>query len=1780
MAYRIKSPVEFWGTINVRPNGTTNGPSAFITQSNTVDRTYTLPDASGTLVLTSRNISTSGGISGGGDLSADRTLTLSSIANNTVLGNISGTTNTPVALTTQQLTSILNIVGQSSSLVSGGALSINATDNTKFDVSQVKCIFVDYSVDPLYPTISYFTFGPFTSQTTTYLASAPASYIGINSSGTLVQSNTPFTETQRRDIISLGALSHPTNTVINNVRPISQTGLAVVNQLEDILANIGPLNLAGLVYSPNGANLNVNLSNGEILKLGCNFDADPKDPHTKFLTGGTAISFFYRLQNSTQSASTTSIDPNHYDVGGTLTLVPNNKFTIQYIYIFETGTTRILYGQNVYANISDALAAIGKETFVTESDTANNGILRAYLIVQQGTTALNNTASAQFLALSKFGSPLGGVAGSNLASPTALVGLTAINGTATTGMRSDAAPALDQTIAPTWTGTHTFSKNGIGTTSTSAVVLTNTTAAALGAQQYSPRVRLSGQGWATTPGASQGVDWIAQVVPVQGAANPSSYLDIQRQINGGGYTNAFSIFSSGGATLGSTTDPGNGNFSIFGATNPALTVTMSGGTTTRAVVTATNDTGISTQLISYGSTSASNPNDGALAFSGTGTLHFYQNGNDKLQINSVGSKFLTPIAVMATLTVDVAMNIGGSLTSTSTTQTGFGSQVTPTSSATTSYTAAYYKGASAAAAYTQTNTYGTYVDTPAKGAGSTMTNVYGIYVAAQNQGTTNYAIYTNSGKNFLGDTLGILSTPNNDTALRVSGTLSNSTAGGQTGIDLETVPSSSATGNMIQLYIRNRSATATYTQSAAYAIYIDNGGYGAGSTVTTSYGLYVGSQSGAGTNYAIYTNTGIVRIGDTTATTSGSTGALLVSGGAAINNGFYAAGTGGSNGAFQFQASTSLTSGGNVGTFLVNQATYTGTSTATYSGLTSRSYSQTAGLSGGSFIGGSFEARLFSGATGTISELNSIRGNINNASTSTVTSAEGLYVTSAINSGGGTITTLYGIKIDDQTVGSTNYSIYTGLGPISLGDSVTIRNGSFTINGAVASNLQATLTSGASDANFQLRARNGSGSTASTEQARFGLEYATNGMGAGLSFYRGTGSTDGSLHFITNTLDRGYIDSAGQLIIGNNVVMGTVSGNPEHGSFNTLWPAISAGKPAFADEEFSNGSTAISLYDNSGGGHTTLTREQNAAAVNISTASWASNVLSITTSAAHGLTTNDTFVVENVTPSAYNGTYVVLTAPTTTTLTATLLTNPGTYTSGGTTRKPSIPNHSGWRIKIAYDGAGTAGTNPTPGFGGFFSLYTSAQNRIVVHRFRAMIPTGYTLQVGSNSQGANSNNYWLTSNTGTGKYEEYAYVFQVGNTGTVGSMGFVFILSGVSGAPTNTTAFNWYIASTNIYEVETSGIADMLANGFTSSGTITGNILTAGSGSAAAPSITLGDSTTGIYRPASNQLGFTIAGVETVQIDASSGLTISGNIGRLNVTKGSSTGILRIAGGSNELLQFGPAGATITSSQFGNGAANTTLGAYVDTLATGALNFYGNNATLFGGFTSAGLFNFATTTDASSTTSASVTVTGGLGVAKQTYLGDELHLAASTTTRASINIPTGTAPTTPSNGDIWYTANAFHFYQNGVDTTLGTGGGYSLPTTMAGASASPTWVKYTFAYTALSAAATSNAVTIDSLPAGGVIHAIKIKHSTAFAGTGITAYTIGVGTGGSTTLTSDYNVFQTVASNTFYMADTTLATYDNTSTTTIQVIAKSTGANLSSATAGSVDIWLLVSKAV
>ncbi len=117
----------------------------------------------------------------------------------------------------------------------------------------------------------------------------------------------------------------------------------------------------------------------------------------------------------------------------------------------------------------------------------------------------------------------------------------------------------------------TQTRSSLGTTATDSLVLTNSTAAAAGAQQVSPAFVLEGRGWKTaTTAGSQSVKFANYVLPVQGSANPTGQLLFASNVNGGGYTTRAIIDTSGnvlaGGELGFTADA-NARFRIVAGNN-------------------------------------------------------------------------------------------------------------------------------------------------------------------------------------------------------------------------------------------------------------------------------------------------------------------------------------------------------------------------------------------------------------------------------------------------------------------------------------------------------------------------------------------------------------------------------------------------------------------------------------------------------------------------------------------------------------------------------------------------------------------------------------------------------------------------------------------------------------------------------------------------------------------------------------------------------------------------------------------------------------------------------------------------------------------------------------------------------------------------------------------------------------------------------------------------------------------------------------------------------------
>jgi len=288
-------------------------------------------------------------------------------------------------------------------LVSFGGLSINANP-ALFDVGEVDAWYVDNTTNPTAPIRTRAVFAAQSGITVTNIATAIATYVGINVSGVIVQQTTPFSAAQSRSIVQLGVLAHANHTSILLASNRPQVTLSPSNQLQDVLRALGTVSInGGNKISANGANLALNRAAGMILREGVGFVSDHTSPHNISLAAQTAATFRYRLRDGSESADVTAVIPGSYDNAGAVGTVPANNFTIQRVYLFPGGAMRILYGQTLYATMDAAVAEIRNESFVIDPATEDNGTLRAWLVLRNTTTSLQNATDARIISANRFG---------------------------------------------------------------------------------------------------------------------------------------------------------------------------------------------------------------------------------------------------------------------------------------------------------------------------------------------------------------------------------------------------------------------------------------------------------------------------------------------------------------------------------------------------------------------------------------------------------------------------------------------------------------------------------------------------------------------------------------------------------------------------------------------------------------------------------------------------------------------------------------------------------------------------------------------------------------------------------------------------------------------------------------------------------------------------------------------------------------------------------------------------------------------------------------------------------------------------------------------------------------------------------------------------------------------------------------------------------------------------------------------------------------------------------
>lgn len=302
----------------------------------------------------------------------------------------------------------------------GGVMAFNPGHSTQFTISAGVGYIVDNVTTPATPTVTKITINAQTVDLTTFSATpAPTTrttnWWYLDNTGTLqVQGTTP-TNDQRRTTIILGVTGSVVSTgVLFNVQTLPVVQSQPGNQVYDLMYSLGPFNISGNVLTANGANLSVNKSAGTSFDASFSASSDLNNPHVTTNPVETPLSFKNSTQISgSQTSLVTTMDVTHYDVGGTVTLVPGGgtTATIQRVWLFGTGVATqqvaFQYGQHTYNNLATATSALanGTDLFTVNPDYNGIAILIGWIVVTKQCTSLLDTANSAIIPAGKFSIP-------------------------------------------------------------------------------------------------------------------------------------------------------------------------------------------------------------------------------------------------------------------------------------------------------------------------------------------------------------------------------------------------------------------------------------------------------------------------------------------------------------------------------------------------------------------------------------------------------------------------------------------------------------------------------------------------------------------------------------------------------------------------------------------------------------------------------------------------------------------------------------------------------------------------------------------------------------------------------------------------------------------------------------------------------------------------------------------------------------------------------------------------------------------------------------------------------------------------------------------------------------------------------------------------------------------------------------------------------------------------------------------------------------------------------
>ena len=173
-------------------------------------------------------------------------------------------------------------------------------------------------------------------------------------------------------------------------------------------------------------------------------------------------------------------------------------------------------------------------------------------------------------------------------------------------------------------------------------------------------------------------------------------------------------------------------------------------------------------------------------------------------------------------------------------------------------------------------------------------------------------------------------------------------------------------------------------------------------------------------------------------------------------------------------------------------------------------------------------------------------------------------------------------------------------------------------------------------------------------------------------------------------------------------------------------------------------------------------------------------------------------------------------------------TNVYNNSGGGTvtvTRKSMTTPEGNYALEIKTNGTAS------PGLGGFYFATKTAANKEFITRIVAKIPKGHNINWASNAYGTGGSATWLTSQAGTGDWQEYIVRVKCGASGSFSSTNFYY-LSG-------TGPVTWYVAYATVIDTTLNGNPNyVITAGLDNDSLVNGYVVNQNSSSASFTSVT------------------------------------------------------------------------------------------------------------------------------------------------------------------------------------------------------------------------------------------------------------------------------------------------------------------------------------------------------